>query len=325
MSTPDCVIAADKREVKIGIFQVNPIIFLNDEGKPAGIYVDIIEEIADKEDWQITYVAGTWNEGLTRVKNGEIDLMTSIAFSSERDKLIDFSQEAVVTLWGEVYVHTDSGVQSILDLEGKKIAIMKGDISGLNFQKTAAEFKIDCVFIERPSLEAVLQEVADKKALGGVVPNIFGLSHYQEYDLVKSSIVFSAFSTYFGAPEGKNHDILSTIDQYLKNWKNDKDSFYYNRLSYWLGGEQFEKKIIPQWLLILFATLAGLALLLAIWVKSLRYQVEAHTQELKESEAQLRTLIETLPDLVWLKDPDGAYLSCNPKFERFFGAKQHEI
>ena len=48
-------------------------------------------------------------------------------------------------------------------------------------------------------------------------------------------------------------------------------------------------------------------------------------EALRENEALLRTLIETLPALVWLKDPDGVYLSCNPKFERFFGAKQSEI
>ncbi|MCD4721188.1 MAG: PAS domain S-box protein, partial [Desulfobacula sp.] len=48
-------------------------------------------------------------------------------------------------------------------------------------------------------------------------------------------------------------------------------------------------------------------------------------EALRESEAHLRTLIETIPDLVWLKDPDGVYISCNPKFERFFGAKEADI
>jgi len=39
----------------------------------------------------------------------------------------------------------------------------------------------------------------------------------------------------------------------------------------------------------------------------------------------LQTLIATIPDLVWLKDPDGVYLACNPRFERFFGATEAEI
>ncbi|RJP78188.1 MAG: PAS domain S-box protein [Desulfobacteraceae bacterium] len=47
--------------------------------------------------------------------------------------------------------------------------------------------------------------------------------------------------------------------------------------------------------------------------------------ELKKSEAHLRTLIETIPDLIWLKDRNGVYISCNPEFERFFGARESEI
>ena len=42
-------------------------------------------------------------------------------------------------------------------------------------------------------------------------------------------------------------------------------------------------------------------------------------------ETLLRTLIETIPDLVWLKDPDGLYLACNRRFERFYGAKERDI
>jgi PAS domain S-box-containing protein len=54
-------------------------------------------------------------------------------------------------------------------------------------------------------------------------------------------------------------------------------------------------------------------------------QVIERTKQLSESESQLRTLVQTLPDLVWWKDPDGVYKACNPKFERFFGAAQAEI
>lgn len=39
----------------------------------------------------------------------------------------------------------------------------------------------------------------------------------------------------------------------------------------------------------------------------------------------LSALIRTIPDLVWLKDPDGVYLACNPRFEQLFNAKQDDI
>ncbi|NEX22830.1 PAS domain S-box protein [Thiorhodococcus mannitoliphagus] len=38
-----------------------------------------------------------------------------------------------------------------------------------------------------------------------------------------------------------------------------------------------------------------------------------------------RAMLRTIPDLIWLKDPDGVYLACNQRFERFFGATEAEI
>lgn len=38
-----------------------------------------------------------------------------------------------------------------------------------------------------------------------------------------------------------------------------------------------------------------------------------------------KSLIRNLPDLVWLKDPDGVYLACNAEFEKLYGATEAEI
>jgi PAS domain S-box-containing protein len=46
---------------------------------------------------------------------------------------------------------------------------------------------------------------------------------------------------------------------------------------------------------------------------------------LRESQQRLRMLVTAIPDLVWLKDPNGIYLACNARFEQFFGAREAEI
>ena len=51
----------------------------------------------------------------------------------------------------------------------------------------------------------------------------------------------------------------------------------------------------------------------------------SQTHELANERLQLRTLLDTLPDLIWLKDQEGIYLSCNKRFEQFFGASEAEI
>lgn len=51
-----------------------------------------------------------------------------------------------------------------------------------------------------------------------------------------------------------------------------------------------------------------------------------NAQEILTNERSfLKTLIQAIPDLVWLKDPNGIYLACNNRFEDFFGAKESDI
>jgi len=48
-------------------------------------------------------------------------------------------------------------------------------------------------------------------------------------------------------------------------------------------------------------------------------------KKLLDSKAHLHTLVQTIPDLVWLKDPSSRYLACNQMFERLVGAKEADI
>lgn len=41
--------------------------------------------------------------------------------------------------------------------------------------------------------------------------------------------------------------------------------------------------------------------------------------------SHLRNILNTTPDLVWIKDAEGVYLACNTSFERFFGASEAQI
>ncbi|MCL4431763.1 MAG: EAL domain-containing protein [Epsilonproteobacteria bacterium] len=53
--------------------------------------------------------------------------------------------------------------------------------------------------------------------------------------------------------------------------------------------------------------------------------VQKRTAEIAETRNFLHTLLDTIPDMIWLKNSDGVYLLCNPIFERFFGAKEEVI
>jgi PAS domain S-box-containing protein len=48
-------------------------------------------------------------------------------------------------------------------------------------------------------------------------------------------------------------------------------------------------------------------------------------QTLERERGFLKTLIQTIPDVVWLKDPDGVYLACNPGMEAMYGRPEADI
>ncbi len=60
-------------------------------------------------------------------------------------------------------------------------------------------------------------------------------------------------------------------------------------------------------------------------IRKSRQSLKAEHDSLERSLRINRLILETLPDLLWLKDIEGRYLLCNPNFEQFFGAKEADI
>ncbi len=84
------------------------------------------------------------------------------------------------------------------------------------------------------------------------------------------------------------------------------------------------KKIL-KYIFIPFISLAAAIYLVFLWNWSLKRRVATITVELKKREIQLDSLIESIPDLIWLKNPDGVYILVNDKMESFFGEKRENI
>ena len=58
------------------------------------------------------------------------------------------------------------------------------------------------------------------------------------------------------------------------------------------------------------------------------YDVTEHKrveQELSQQKLRLSSLVSAIPDMVFLKDVEGHYVSCNPVFERFVGRTEKDI
>ncbi|MCP3871715.1 MAG: transporter substrate-binding domain-containing protein [Desulfobacteraceae bacterium] len=308
------VLAVEKNEqqaIRVGIFSLEPINYLDRQNKAQGFYPTLIHHIASLENWTIKYVHGSWAQCLNRLQTGEIDLMTTIAFSKERAKTMDFSKVPVVDIWGQVFALPGENINTILDLNNQKVAIMKKDINGTNFISTAGKFGVYSHIVEFDSHQDIFKAIKDKKVVAGIAPQHFGLRHSKKFNIIGTSIQFSPFSVYFATKKGQNNTLLKKIDSHLTQWKNDKFSVYYQELSYWMGGGKYSRQIIPNWIIISLIIIGLISILLFSFNRMLKTQVIKKTNELQKSEEHYRELVESANSIILRWDSSGDIIFIN--------------
>lgn len=302
--------AANPLEIRVGVYENPPKIFTDDQGKVSGFWADIVAYIAQQEDWQVEYVPGSWTECLERLENGEIDMMPDVAYTAERSQTYVFPEESVYTSWSMVYVREGSTIQSLLDLEGKTVAVLKGSVNveGPNgIKELLTAFNVACSFVEAGSYTEVFALVSGGDADAGVVSKDHGYRYSAEFDLLETPIIFQPSQLYFAFPKGAGltPSLVEAVDRHVGDLKGRADSVYYQSLQRWFTQEPVSEPFIPRWVSLTVLGVAVVALLLAAGSLVLSRQVTARTRELtleigrrKEAEQALAKSHEHLEDLV---------------------------
>ena len=281
---------AQNKQLKVGVYQNVPLTFVEEDGSVKGFFIDILEHIAAEEDWQVTYIPNPWAQNLHDLGAGNIDLLGVIAYSLERNQRFDYMYESVLTEWGQIYVREDSAIESILDLRGKKIAVLSDDMHYLNLRRLLDQFGIVSRFIEAFEYDAVLELVDIGKCEAGLVSQFYGAQYERDYDIQKSAIILSPQKLYWAAPKYRHQDVLFTLDNHLARLKEDEESIYYRSLNKWfgVGSESWIGKWFKE---IIIGAAALLAAAFGVIV-AFRAQVQTKTEEIRAQNVKLLDEIE---------------------------------
>jgi signal transduction histidine kinase len=277
------------RQVIVGIYENEPKVFINDQGKPSGIFVDIIQLIADREDWELTFASGSWTEGLDRVESGEIDLMSDVAYSPERESRFAFHQTPVIPSWYEIYAPEESSINSLLDLQDKRILVLEGSVQEKAFENIIRGFGLSYTLLPVSDYLNMFSLVSSGEADAAIANNYFGRRHADLFGLKNTSILFEPSDLYFAAPLDGDPEILETIDQHLNRLKEDPSSQYYRILKKWDSDEQ--SFLMPRWVWLVLITLASIIILIMMWTMTLNSKVRKRTRELTDLNAQMEDKI----------------------------------
>ncbi len=287
-----CLPLADaaKQVVKVGVYENPPKIFTDKNGLPAGIFVDILQGIAENENWELTYVFGTWTQGLDRLEKGEIDLMPDVAHSTELEKLFAFHKVPVLSSWFQVYVPTDSQIRSIVDLAGKQIFVLERSVQQNVFSQMVDDFGLNITLIPLPDYQHMFEKIGKGEADAVVTNQFFGLMNADKYDLKGTAIIFHPTNLFFAAPMQGREQLLTAIDIRLAALKASFDSTYYRSLGRWLS-----KKVVfflPAWIKLIGIIAIVVMLFILGGSMLLKRQVNARTRELRQLNQQMEERIK---------------------------------
>ncbi len=323
------VSAQENETISVVIEHFPPMSFIDDEGIYTGFSVELIDHIAMTQGWEVEYTLLPWADCLESVKNGDADLLIAVAYNKERDTYLDFTNNSISIEWSQIFTLEDYDINSIRDLEGKRIALVKNSFDASEFPYLMDQYHVnyEAVYVDDfKAVEVLLHE-------GEVDVGVFARSYAAHNDL---SLTFKATPIeIYPAPlhcattAGKNREIIETIDVHLGEFKSDNQSIYYELEDKWLSYGQSDD--FPVWVWYVMVTLILIILAFIAISAFLNKEVSKRTSELKSRNEELiaskkkyLTLVENNKDGIFVIQ-DGLVVFTNGRITEMMGYERDYI
>jgi diguanylate cyclase (GGDEF)-like protein len=277
-----------ERLVRVGVYRNLPMVNVTPQGEVAGLQIELLQKIALDEGWTLRYIPGTFEECFGRLQRYDIDMMPAIAYTPQRAELVDFGDETVVVNWGVVVVPQGSSIQSILDLDGKRVAAVRKSVyyeGPTGLKALSAQFGISPVFTEVAEYPDVLQRVADRQVDAGIVHRFSIAAAEQHYDIRPSPLVVSPVEVRYAYTRGKEVQLRQAVDRHLRAMKEDNRSIYHRAIGKWVGDGPSPG--LPGWLKPAAVTGGIVILLLLLAWLAASLQILRNRTDLREKDERL--------------------------------------
>jgi len=309
------------KTLRVGVYQNPPKLFYDEESNPAGIFVEIMDLMAKNEGWDIEYIKVSWDEGLAMLEKEELDLMPDVARNFERDQKFGFHSVTALSSWSQLYARNGKSIRSILDLNGKRIAVLEGSIQQKDIIRLSEGYGVVVELFPLQNFNQVFMAVREGAADAAAVNCYFGDYESRRIGLNPTSVVFSPSALYFAAPKNKNQDVLARIDANLERLKSQPNSEYYRILKRWTA--ESVKYRIPRGFIIGAIILSSAFMVSLIFSILLKKQIALRTQELEiaNQEMNLRIRLRTAE----LEDAMHKAQAADKTKSSFLATMSHEL
>ncbi len=311
------------RTVKVNLIDTAPLEYQDEEGKAQGFAVDILEEIARAERWELEWVKGSWPASVERFESGEIDLLFPVLPNMERREKYDFSERSMFLTWGRVFASPEVKIDTLLELEGKSLAVVDKDFFGDEIRHMIQEFEIDCDIRVVESKQAALDAVADGSCNAAALEGFVSLHLIDEYEIDSTRVVYAPAAPHIVTLKGQNSDLMAAIDEHLGDLIDEEGGLYETAFEEWFSiPEQVRYSPVGTWTLV---AIIGALLALVVATVTLRKRVNQRNTELLEIGRRARGILEQMPVMMNAVGEDGLYVVWNKECERVTGYMAEEI
>lgn len=309
--------AVSAQTVRVGVYANEPKLLQGADGRLSGIFGELLEHIAETEGWTLQAVPCEWQQCLEQTRDGSIDLMPDVAWSEERAAFLSFHSTPALFSWSQLYSHGDLRLASLLDLQGRRIAVLQGSVQQEYLQNLLDSFGVQAQLLPQASLLEGFALVASGGADAAVANQRFGDFQAPRFGLRDTTIMFQPARLFYASGKGRNAALLTAIDAQLQQLQADNHSAYYQILQRW-GGQPLPRRIA----MTLWWSLAALGALLLLAVAGnlwLRRRVAAQTRHILNEEKRLNTILDSVEAFIYIKDQNLRYQYANRKVCELFG------
>ncbi|MGX4642668.1 EAL domain-containing protein [Massilia sp. SYSU DXS3249] len=295
-----------------------PFVHRNADGKLEGYTVDVWRLWQKKTGVPVEMIPANWGEVQPMLLRGDADVIDPIFQTPERETRLDFSG-SYATVTTAVYADASLGaIHEMASLKGFEVAVQADDACAEQLRK-AGVGKVR-VF---PSHEALVAAAASQSV------KLLCMDEYSaDYHLYRLGLQRSYVKAFEVAHDELRRGVrkgdeatLALVERGMAQISKAELDALHER---WMGRPLVFTRYAERLVQALVA-LACLVLALGAWLVTVRRAVGRRTIELEREKAQLRSLVENSPDLVWLKDRTGVYLACNVQAARLFGKPAPDI
>lgn len=295
-----------------------PFVFQDSKGDLQGILIDQWKLWERKAGIKVEISAMDWWQAISRMKNGEFDVIDTVFQTEERTGWLDFTQPYAKI---EVPIFFDkeiSGITNAASLKGFVVAAKTGDAAIDLLKRSGVE-----TLVLYNSYEAVILAAKEHKVTAFVVdkpPALYFLHKLGIQEHYKQSVPLNVGHFHRAVKKG-NSALLKTVEDGFglisAGEIEDIDKKWY--------GSSLGNDIPVGSILAGFGALCLLLLLLLIWNVTLKKAVIKRTTELKASEERLRIIFETSESGIILVSPQGVIDYANWRMAEMFGMPHDEL